>query len=74
MEREQLEKMVEEIHRAIVGDIQGNPGFNERIRLLECFKNNLTKGLNFIVGLAITEAAGIAALGIIAFLKIKGSS
>ena len=66
MSEVEFEKMVKEIHEAIVGNIDGTPGLMERVRCLETFKNSIMTKFNAILGFIGTNIVVLVMI----FLKI----
>ena len=54
--QEQVDRlMLKDIHTAIVGSVDGKKGINERLRVLEAFKDTFHKWLNVVIGIALTN-------------------
>lgn len=74
MENKEMERLIREIHTALLGSIEGNkPGLMERVRILECFHKAFNKAFIFIVSLACTNIAAIITAGILVYLRLRGS-
>jgi len=71
MDDAELKQLVFEIHQAIVGGLNGNPGLLERVRNLEKFKNKIKSLMTFCVTMVATNIGTIVTIIVASCMKIN---
>lgn len=67
MNDNEVKTMIEEMHKAIVGGLDGSPGLIERVRILECFRDRIITGTKVTIGFVGANLFALIAL----FFKVN---